>query len=367
MSRRLNPSSLLSGSCCTRCSFPSCVSLPDRHPRLMSSSLLTLAAHYVRDRATNTSKAICALQGNARWAVTGTPLQNRVGDLATICQFLRVFPYDDPKRFDSDMIQIWKTAPNEVAVGRLKRLLRCILLRRAKGTIDLPHRTDNVVTLKFNDDEREHYSEIEKSIARDIDDALEQQTNTSQGALLSVLQRINELRLICNLGVHRRRVSKRPLESTFDRWDSFSAQKAFEALASVENLACVQCGLNLSTVDVDDMLGTHLANNNYTPQLYQCLRMACASCFWQNSDLLCCGHNPSCPRAPVSHSARSRSNTASPSCEAVETVLPTKVKALVTDLKKLPSQTKWSVTLLPGPFNSSRAISISTTSVRNLF
>jgi SWI/SNF-related matrix-associated actin-dependent regulator of chromatin subfamily A3 len=241
------------------------------------------------------------------------------------------------------MIQIWKTAPNEVAVGRLKRLLRCILLRRAKGTIDLPHRTDNVITLRFNDDERAHYDEIEKIIASDIDNVLEQQIETSRGAFLSVLQRINELRLICNLGVHRRRVSKRPLECTFDSWDSFSAQKAFEALASADNLACVQCGLNLSTVEVDDMLGTNLSNKDCTPQLYQCLRIACASCFWQNSDPLCCGHDPPCPRAPVSYSARSRSNTASPSREPVEIVLPTKVKALVTDLNKLPSQTKWSV------------------------
>jgi SWI/SNF-related matrix-associated actin-dependent regulator of chromatin subfamily A3 len=241
------------------------------------------------------------------------------------------------------MIQIWKTAPNEVAVGRLKRLLRCILLRRAKGTIDLPHRTDNVITLRFNDDERAHYDEIEKSIASDIDNVLEQQIETSRGAFLSVLQRINELRLICNLGVHRRRVSKRPLELTFDRWDSFSAQKAVEALASADDLVCVQCGLNLSTMEVGDMLGTNLANKDCTPQLYQCLQMACASCFWQNSDPLCCGHNPPCPRAPVSYSARSRSNTASPSREPIEIVLPTKVKALVTDLNKLPSQTKWSV------------------------
>jgi SWI/SNF-related matrix-associated actin-dependent regulator of chromatin subfamily A3 len=325
-----------------------CVPTPQSHPHRWSNSALTIAAHYVRDRTTNTSKAICALQGNTRWAVTGTPLQNRVGDLATICQFLRVYPYDDPKIFDSDMIQIWKTAPNEVAVGRLKRLLRCILLRRAKGTIELPYRTDNVVTLKFNDDERTHYNEVESSILRDIDVALYQPTNASQGAILSVLQRINELRLICNLGVHRRRPSKRRLESTIDIWDSASAQKAFDALASADSLACVQCGLILNTVEVENMLGANLGNKICTPWLYQCLRIACASCFSQSSDISC-GHDAPCPRASVSHSARSRSITASPSRGPVETVLPTKIRGLIADLEKLSTQTKWSVSILTRP------------------
>jgi SWI/SNF-related matrix-associated actin-dependent regulator of chromatin subfamily A3 len=117
-------------------------------------------AHYVRDRSTNISKAICRLRGGCRWAFTGTPLQNRLGDLVTICQFLRVYPYHDPRKFDSDTTAIWKAGQNTIAVARLKRLLRCILLRRSKGIVDLPRRIDKVISLCLSDKERSHYNSV---------------------------------------------------------------------------------------------------------------------------------------------------------------------------------------------------------------
>ncbi|KAF2129963.1 hypothetical protein P153DRAFT_227886 [Dothidotthia symphoricarpi CBS 119687] len=115
-------------------------------------------AHYVSDNSSSTSKAICALEANARWAVTGTPLQNRLGDIATICQFLRVYPYGDPAAFEKDMIVPWKTGHNDIAITRLRRLLQCILLRRTKGVVVLPSRTDLKFTLKLSGEEQCHYN-----------------------------------------------------------------------------------------------------------------------------------------------------------------------------------------------------------------
>ncbi|KAF2178229.1 hypothetical protein K469DRAFT_675844 [Zopfia rhizophila CBS 207.26] len=256
-------------------------------------------AHYVRDRSTNTSKAICFLQADSRSAVTGIPLQNRLGDLAIMFQCLRVFPYYDPKRFECDIIQVWKTGLSGVAVDRLKRLLLCILLRRAKGNVELPLRVDTVLTLQFNNEEFAHYTAIEGRVVNAIDAALTNGKVVSQGTYLSVLQQINELWLICNLGIHRRKASLNRLpKSQLGTGDSFAAQKALDALVTAGYLLCSRCSLNQDAIEVEDTLSTELSGNAPSVQLHQCLRMICSSCV-QRHVRLSCGHQSPCPRAPV--------------------------------------------------------------------
>ncbi|KAF2001861.1 hypothetical protein P154DRAFT_521342 [Amniculicola lignicola CBS 123094] len=301
-------------------------------------------AHYVRNRSTNLSKAVCELQAQCRWAVTGTPLQNRLSDLATICQFLKVYPYDDPKIFESDLIQVWRTESHSKAIWRLKRLLRAILLRRAKHIIQLPKRTDRVIALTFSHEEWNHYSVVQQRLMAGIDAVLDHQNGQMQGRYLGVLEQINELRLICNMGVHRKSASlKRPLDVTSDLWSGNSAQKAFEALVTAGNFICAMCYMDLNNVEMEDALGADLLTSQSRPQLYQCLRLVCGACFRQTT-YISCGHNPPCSRAPVSHSMTSRrSGASSPSgsdSDLVDVPLPTKIKALVMDLKKVPPETK---------------------------
>ncbi|KAK1353590.1 DNA repair protein RAD16 [Heracleum sosnowskyi] len=50
-------------------------------------------AHYIKDRRGNTTKAVLALNSSYKWALSGTPLQNRVGELYSLIRFLQVSPY----------------------------------------------------------------------------------------------------------------------------------------------------------------------------------------------------------------------------------------------------------------------------------
>jgi len=50
-------------------------------------------AHKIKARTSNTAKCIYALKSSFKWCLTGTPLQNRIGDLYSLVRFLRMDPH----------------------------------------------------------------------------------------------------------------------------------------------------------------------------------------------------------------------------------------------------------------------------------
>ncbi|XP_021745946.1 DNA repair protein RAD16-like [Chenopodium quinoa] len=50
-------------------------------------------AHAIKDRRSNTARAVLALQSSYKWALSGTPLQNRVGELYSLIRFLQIVPF----------------------------------------------------------------------------------------------------------------------------------------------------------------------------------------------------------------------------------------------------------------------------------
>ena len=50
-------------------------------------------AHLIKDRSSSTAKAVFNLTSLNKWCLTGTPLQNRVGELFSLIRFLRLDPH----------------------------------------------------------------------------------------------------------------------------------------------------------------------------------------------------------------------------------------------------------------------------------
>ena len=310
----------------------------EKHPRRLHGSQLRISAHYISNHQSNTCKAICSLEAQARWAVTGTPLQNRLGDVATLCQFLRVHPYDDRETFNKDIIDPWKAGDNNTAISRLKRLLQCILLRRSKGSVQLPERTDLRHTLQLGEEERQHYATAENNVARSIDAVLGANTNTTFN-VTSIIQQINELRLICNLGTYRKPPKPVSLAEN-NTWNTRVAQRALNALTATNGICCKSCGEIQDGTRYDNSFGTNLYATRLW--LFSCFSIACESCMARNPSTRCsCVRQ--CPVALVTHAPGAMDSGASSPVEwpsDSEEVLPTKVNALVDDLLKQTPGTK---------------------------
>ncbi|KAK4870884.1 hypothetical protein LT330_000121 [Penicillium expansum] len=111
-------------------------------------------AHIIREQNAAQTKAILGLNSERRWSVTGTPIQNRMEDLLSVTKFLRIAPYDQRSQFSQHVSSPVKNGdPNVLA--RLRVLVDSFTLRRVKDKINLPPRTDNIITLEFTEQEQQ--------------------------------------------------------------------------------------------------------------------------------------------------------------------------------------------------------------------
>jgi len=88
-------------------------------------------AHTIKDRSTRTAKAAFTLQGSRRWAVTGTPIQNKLNELFSLFHFLQVQPYGDYSWWNNVIMKPIRNR-DERGLERLRSVLSTLLLRRTK-------------------------------------------------------------------------------------------------------------------------------------------------------------------------------------------------------------------------------------------
>ncbi|KAL0133557.1 hypothetical protein PUN28_000943 [Cardiocondyla obscurior] len=119
-------------------------------------------AHVVRNHKSQASEAVCALLASKRWALTGTPIQNKELDLYSILKYLKCSPFND--------LRVWKRwVDNKNAAGhqRLATLMKALMLRRtkqelmAKGEIEnLPDKSIEEVIVNLDRQEQLVYEKI---------------------------------------------------------------------------------------------------------------------------------------------------------------------------------------------------------------
>ncbi|NXM07378.1 TTF2 factor, partial [Tyrannus savana] len=129
--------------------------------RVAWARLILDEAHSIKNPRSQTSIAVCKLRASARWAVTGTPIQNNLLDMYSLLRFLRCPPFDEYK--------VWKyQVDNNTKKGaeRLSLLTRSLLLQRTKNQLDstgkplvtLPQRSTQLHQLKLSAEEQSVYN-----------------------------------------------------------------------------------------------------------------------------------------------------------------------------------------------------------------
>lgn len=155
-------------------------------------------AHMIRNQDTNVFKAACELVSKRRWAVTGTPIQNRLDDLGALVRFLKIYPFHEKGSFEKHFLSPFKMGDPQV-ISNLHLMVDSMTLRRSKDKIELPDRVENIVRLDFSESEYALYEAFAKDANRKLNAMVGQGRLMGKG-YAHVLVNITRLRLICAHG-----------------------------------------------------------------------------------------------------------------------------------------------------------------------
>ncbi|CAI7783833.1 unnamed protein product [Closterium sp. NIES-54] len=159
-------------------------------------------AHVIKSVRTRAARAATALQAERRWAVTGTPVQNQLGDLFSLLCFLRLDPLND-RSIWTRAIERPMRERQHIGLDRLRALVLTTALRRTKDMqvngrplLSLPPKTVQVLPVDLLPEDRDLYDQVQEEVRRLVGGMMAQGTLMKNYA--TVLEMILRLRQIAD-------------------------------------------------------------------------------------------------------------------------------------------------------------------------
>jgi superfamily II DNA or RNA helicase len=133
-------------------------------------------AHHIKNMKSKRFRAIKQLQPKRRWALTGTPVQNKIEDLASIFEF--VYP---------DYLTSFDLRPEQV-----KERIKPYFLRRRKKEVmpELPPKIPEIIELELDEEQDIAYRQAEAGIREELSALGDKVTKQHIFAKLTILKQI---------------------------------------------------------------------------------------------------------------------------------------------------------------------------------
>ncbi|EEP80155.1 hypothetical protein UREG_04997 [Uncinocarpus reesii 1704] len=214
-------------------------------------------AHYIKNRVSKTSRACCELKAIHRWALTGTPIVNRLEDLFSLVRFLKVEPWCNFSFWRTFITIPFESKDFVRALNVVQTVLEPLVLRRTKNMqtpegeplVPLPARAITIENIELSDQERDIYDIIFTRAKRTFND------NVAAGTLLksytTIFAQILRLRQTC-------------CHPVLTRNQNIVAEEEDAALAS-EGANALKDDMDLQEL-IDRFTASTSSNNDVEPQ-----------------------------------------------------------------------------------------------------
>ncbi|KAK6720039.1 DNA helicase rad5 [Fusarium graminearum] len=160
-------------------------------------------AHHIKNRSSKTSKACYEISATHRWALTGTPIVNKLEDLFSLVRFLGVEPWNNFSFWRTFITVPFESGDFMRALDVVQTVLEPLVLRRTKDMktpdgeplVLLPPKQIEIVNVELSETERDVYNYIFNKAKRTFSQNVE--AGTVMKAFTTIFAQILRLRQSC--------------------------------------------------------------------------------------------------------------------------------------------------------------------------
>ena len=153
-------------------------------------------AQYIKNHRTQAARSVCSIHSVTRFALTGTPIENRLCVFWSIFEYLMpgfLYPY---AYFRSELEQPIVENKDQIAATRLQQLVRPFIMRRLKTDVlkELPDKLEHAVYAQMTDEQNKLYTANTLKLQKDLEQQSDSMFKTSK---IQILAELTKLRQLC--------------------------------------------------------------------------------------------------------------------------------------------------------------------------
>ncbi|MDG1580476.1 DEAD/DEAH box helicase [Pseudomonas sp. GOM6] len=159
--------------------------------------LLLDEAQYIKNPTSKATQAACQLEARQRLCLTGTPLENHLGELWSLFHFLMPGWLGDAKRFTQDYRTPIEKQGDQARLEHLKARVKPFLLRRRKDQVakELPAKSEIVHWVDLGQGQRDLYETVRLAMDRKVREEIGRKGLAS--SQIVILEALLKLRQVC--------------------------------------------------------------------------------------------------------------------------------------------------------------------------
>lgn len=152
-------------------------------------------AQYIKNHNTQAAKAVKSIDATCRFALTGTPIENRLSELWSIFDYLMPGFLYGYQHFRTEIEIPVVQNQDETAMNRLQKMVRPFILRRLKKDVltDLPDKLEKCMYADMEGEQKKLYHAHVQRIRMILDKQSDEEFKTAKIQILSELTKLRQL------------------------------------------------------------------------------------------------------------------------------------------------------------------------------